>query len=63
MILGMYPTCRFASVQTRTGVWEREVPVEDIDEPLEYTVTLMVTASGMCAQALIFSKIISRRWA
>jgi len=37
MILGLYPTCGFASIKTRAGTWEREVPVEDIDEPLEYT--------------------------
>lgn len=35
MVLGMYPTCRFANVQKLNGGWAKEVPVRDIDEPFE----------------------------
>jgi uracil-DNA glycosylase len=35
MVLGMYPTCRFASVPKLGGGWAREVPVRDVDEPFE----------------------------
>lgn len=35
MILGMYPTCRFANVPNLAGGSEEEVPIRDIDEPFE----------------------------
>jgi uracil-DNA glycosylase len=35
LILGMYPTCRFANVQTADGERLEEVPVRDINEPFE----------------------------